>query len=77
MARRNCVEITHKTRFIELKSLRLVGLSSGFLLGTRFVLVFLMLLACGDIELKDALSGLRQFLATESPLTMMKKMLFI
>ena len=42
---------THKIRFIKLKSLRLVGLSSGFRLGIRFVFVFLMLFACGDIEL--------------------------
>ena len=42
---------THKTRFIKLKSLRLVGISSGFRLGIRFVFVFLMLFACGDIEL--------------------------
>ena len=41
----------HKTRFINLKSLRVVGLSSGFRLGIRFVFVFLMLFACGDIEL--------------------------
>ena len=34
---------THKTRFINLKSLRVVGLSSGFRLGIRFALVFLML----------------------------------
>ena len=68
---------THKTRFIELKSLRLVGLSSGFLLGICFVLVFLMLFACGDIELKDALSGLRQFLVTESPLAMMKNAFYL
>ena len=42
---------THKTRFINLKSLRVVGVSSGFRLGIRFVFVFLMLFACGDIEL--------------------------
>ena len=41
----------HKTRFINLKSLRVVGLSSGFRLGIRFVFVFLMLFVCGDIEL--------------------------
>ena len=41
----------HKTRFINLKSLRVVGLSSGFRLGIRFVFVFLILFACGDIEL--------------------------
>ena len=40
---------THKTRFINLKSLRVVGLSSGFCLGIRFVFVFVF--ACGDIEL--------------------------
>ena len=38
---------THKTRFISLKSSRVVCLSSGF----RFVFVFLILFACGDIEL--------------------------
>ena len=42
---------THKTRFINLKSLWLGGLSSGFRLGICFVFVFLMLFACGDIEL--------------------------
>ena len=42
---------THKTKFINLKSLRVVGLSSGFRLGIRFVFVFLILFACGDIEL--------------------------
>ena len=42
---------THKTRFINLKSLRVVGLSSGFHLSIGFVFVFLMLFACGDIEL--------------------------
>ena len=42
---------THKTRFINLKLLRVVGLSSDFRLGIRFVFVFLMLFACGDIEL--------------------------
>ena len=51
-----CVEIgmfspTYKTRFINLKSLRAVGLSSGFRLGIRFVFVFLILFACDDIEL--------------------------
>ena len=42
---------THKTRFSNLKSVRVVGLSSDFRLGIRFVFVFLMLVACGDIEL--------------------------
>ena len=42
---------THKTRFINLKSLLVVGLSSDFRLGIRFVFVFLMLFGCGDIEL--------------------------
>ena len=42
---------THKTRFINLKSLLVVGLSSGFLLGILFVFVVLMLFACGDTEL--------------------------
>ena len=42
---------THKTRFIKLKSLRVVGPSSGFGSGIRFVFVFLMLFACDDIEL--------------------------
>ena len=41
---------THKTRFINLKSLRVVGLSPGFRLGIRFVFVVLMLFACGDTE---------------------------
>ena len=35
---------THKIRFINLKPLRVVGLSSDFRLGIRFVFVFLMLL---------------------------------
>ena len=39
---------THKTRFINLKSLRVVGLSSGFCLDIHFVFVVLMLFACGD-----------------------------
>ena len=42
---------THKTKFINLKSLRVVGLSAGFRLDIRFVFVFLILFACGDIEL--------------------------
>ena len=42
---------THKTRFISLKSSRVVCLSSGFRLSVRFVFVFLILFACGDIEL--------------------------
>ena len=42
---------THKARFINLKSLRVVGNSSEFRLGIRFVFVFLMLFVCGDIEL--------------------------
>ena len=42
---------THKTRFINLKSLRVVGLSSGFRLGIRFLFVLLMLFVCGDIQL--------------------------
>ena len=51
-----CVEIgmfnpTHKTRFIKLKSLLVIGLSSGFHLGIRSVFVVLMLCACGDNEL--------------------------
>ena len=41
---------THKTRFINLKSLRVVGISSPFCLGIGFVFVFLMLFACGDID---------------------------
>ena len=50
-----CVEIgmfnpTDKTMFINLKSLRAVGLSSGFRLGIRFVFVFLMLFSHDDIE---------------------------
>ena len=45
---------THKTRFINFKSLRVVVLSSGFRLGIRFVFVFLMLFACGDIELNPS-----------------------
>ena len=36
----------HKTRFINLKSLRVVDLSSGFRLGIRFVFIVLMLFAC-------------------------------
>ena len=52
-----CVEIempnpTHKTRFVNLKSLWVAGLSSGFCLGICFVVfVGLVLSACGDIEL--------------------------
>ena len=52
-----CVEIempnpTHKTRFVNLKSLWVAGLSSGYCLGIRFVVfVGLILSACGDIEL--------------------------
>ena len=42
--------VDNKTRFINLKSLLVVGLSSGFRLGIRFVFVVLMLFACGDIE---------------------------
>ena len=41
----------HKTRFFNEKSLRVVGLSSGFRLGIRFIFVVLMLFACDDIEL--------------------------
>ena len=41
---------THKTRFINLKSLRVVGLSSGFRLGIRFLFVLLMLFVCDDIQ---------------------------
>ena len=42
---------THKTSFINEKSLRVVSLSSAFRFGIRFVFVVLMLFACGDIEL--------------------------
>ena len=42
---------THKTRFINEKSLRVVGLSSTFRFDIRFVFIVLMLFACGDIEL--------------------------
>ena len=42
---------THRTRFINLTSLWVVGLSSGFRLGIRFVFVVLILFACGDIKL--------------------------
>ena len=57
---------THKTRFTDLKSLRVVGLSSGFRLGIRFVFVVLMLFACGDTELnpgskKGAPAAISQF----------------
>ena len=42
---------THNTRFINEKLLRVVGLSSAFHLGIRFVFVFLMLFAFGDNKL--------------------------
>ena len=41
----------HKTRFINEKSLCVVGLSSAFRFGTCFVFVGLMLFACGGNEL--------------------------
>ena len=41
----------HKTRFINKKSLRVVGLSFAFRFGIFFVFVVLMLFSCGDIEL--------------------------
>ena len=44
---------THKTRFINEKSLRVVGLSSTFRFGICFVFVVLMLFACGDTELNQ------------------------
>ena len=43
--------LTQKTWFINEKSLRVVGLSSAFGFGIRFVFVVLMLFACGVIEL--------------------------
>ena len=42
---------THKTRFINEKSVRVVGLSFTFRFGIHFVFVVLMLFACGCIEL--------------------------
>ena len=42
---------THKTRFINLKSLWLVVLSFGFHLGFCFVFVVLMLFVCGTLNL--------------------------
>ena len=42
---------THKTRFINEKTLQVVGLSSAFCFGIRFVFVVLMLFACGYFEL--------------------------
>ena len=42
---------TYKSRFINKKSLRVVGLSSAFCFGICFIFVGLMLFACGDIEL--------------------------
>ena len=45
---------THKTRFINLMSLRVVGFSPGLRLGICFVFVVLMLFACGDIELNPS-----------------------
>ena len=51
-ARRTGIIIpTHKARFINLNSLRLLVLSSGFRLGFQFVFVVLILFSCGDIEL--------------------------
>ena len=44
---------THKTRF-KTYYLRVVGLPSSFRLSIRFVFVFLMLFACGDIELNPS-----------------------
>ena len=41
----------HKTRFINEKSVRVVGLSFTFRFGIHFVFVVLMLFACGCIEL--------------------------
>ena len=42
---------THKSKFINEKSLHVVGISSTFRFGIRFDFVGLMLFACGDIEL--------------------------
>ena len=53
---------THKSRFMNLKSLQVVGLSSGFRLGIRFVFVFLILFACGDIELNLGQKKEKKFL---------------
>ena len=41
----------NKTRFINEKSLLVVGLSSAFCFSICFAFVILMLFACGDIEL--------------------------
>ena len=51
-----CIEIgmfnpTHKTRFFNEKSFRVVSFSFVFHFGIRFVFVVLMLFACGDIGL--------------------------
>ena len=57
---------THKTRFINLKSLQLLVLFSVFRLGFRFVFMVLMLFVCRDIELnpgpkKGILATISQF----------------
>ena len=44
---------THKTSFINKKSLRAVGLSSSFRFSIHFCFVVLKLFACGDMELNS------------------------